>query len=74
MASFDKKNLQESPRVSLRHFLKIFEKDSFGEKAINAIKQECCEMRKETNHGERIRDYKIDDSISVSAASRYSKN
>jgi hypothetical protein len=38
MASFDKKNLEEGPRVSLRHFLKIFEKDSFGEKAAGAIK------------------------------------
>jgi len=38
MATFDKKNLEESPRVSLRHFLKIFEKESFGEKATNTIK------------------------------------
>ena len=38
MASFDKKNLEERPRVSLRHFLKIFEKDSFGEKATSVIK------------------------------------
>lgn len=74
MATFDKKNIEENPRVSLRHFLKIFEKDSFGEKAANAIKKECCEKRKEKNGGERIREYRIDDSMSVSAASKHSRN
>jgi hypothetical protein len=28
----------------LKLFLKIFEKETFGEKAINAIKEECQEM------------------------------
>lgn len=39
----------EAPRVNLKLFLKIFEKETFGEKAIKAIKEEC----QETVVGER---------------------
>lgn len=42
-----------SERVELKEFIQIFEKDSFGERAVKAMKQRCADKAKKALDKER---------------------
>lgn len=45
-------------RIELKDFIQIFEKDSFGEKAISAIKRRCAEKARKQTELDRLRSLK----------------
>jgi len=60
----------------MHQFLRIFEKDPFGEKSIKAIKAECAAKRiwEADQASESVRDWNCDDSASMSAMSMRSRS
>lgn len=73
---YDNEPSESSLRIQMHQFLRIFEKDPFGEKSIKAIKAECAAKRilEEEQADESVRDGNYDDAASMSAMSMRSRS